>query len=336
METIEYIGNSAVGVGIATIAKDGTVLDTWYPTARLCDDVTRTATRHLSNGEAIELLGKRAEAGLADDPRRDVRMVTVETTIANLGEPPVDLHDLYLRLHLLSMRHVLPRRANLDGLLALANDVAWTSIGPCKPERLDELLWIGRSQGTLIELRGVFKVPRMLDYVVPTDVWVADSNRVLLGAYLAPGTLVMPEGFCGVNAGTLGPCMVEGRISLGVVVGAGSDIGGGASIMGTTSGGGKQIVTIGEGCLLGANSGIGISLGDNCVVEAGLYLTAGTRVLLPGGESVKALELAGQSNLLFRRNSLSGAVEALVQTKPRDWLNVALHAPSSRPTLLQI
>lgn len=232
---------------------------------------------------------------------------------------------MYLRLHLLSHRHVKPRTVNLDGAFGLLANVAWTSIGPVALDALEDVRYNQLKQGLQLVVNGVDKFPRMTDYVVPSGVRIADASRVRLGAHLASGTTVMHEGFCNFNAGTLGASMVEGRISAGVVVGDGSDIGGGASIMGTLSGGGKEMVTVGEKCLLGANSGLGISLGNNCVIEAGLYVTAGTQVKLPDGATVKARELSGANDLLFRRNSLSGAVEVVQRTGSWGGLNAALH-----------
>jgi 2,3,4,5-tetrahydropyridine-2-carboxylate N-succinyltransferase len=252
--------------------------------------------------------------------------VAVRTAISSLDEPPVDAHDAYLRLHLLSHRLIRPHGANLDGLFGVLANVAWTSAGPCAVEQVDALRWHLRATGQVLEIRGVDKIPRMTDYVVASGVRIADTARVRLGAHLSPGTTVLHEGFCNFNAGTLGASMVEGRISAGVIVDDGTDIGGGASIMGTMSGGGKQVVSIGKRCLLGANSGLGISLGDDCVVEAGCYITAGTRVLTPEGAVVKAVSLAGQHGLLFRRNSQTGAVETLVRTAAWGTLNPALHA----------
>jgi 2,3,4,5-tetrahydropyridine-2,6-dicarboxylate N-succinyltransferase len=251
----------------------------------------------------------------------------VVTFVGDIDHPAVDAHDVYLRLHLLSGRRVVPHGVNLDGVFAMLSNVVWTNHGPCDIASFDTARARMRMSGVTVTVFGVDKFPRMVDYVVPEGVRIADADRVRLGAHLADGTTVMHEGFVNFNAGTLGASMVEGRISAGVVVGAGSDIGGGASIMGTLSGGGKEVVSIGEGCLLGANAGLGISLGDRCIVEAGLYVTAGTRVSLPDGTSVKARELSGRADLLFRRNSLSGAVEAF----PREgtWaegLNAELHS----------
>jgi 2,3,4,5-tetrahydropyridine-2-carboxylate N-succinyltransferase len=232
---------------------------------------------------------------------------------------------VYLRLHLLSHRLAKPRTVNLDGAFGLLANVAWTSIGPVALDALEDVRYNQLKQGLQLVVNGVDKFPRMTDYVVPSGVRIADASRVRLGAHLASGTTVMHEGFCNFNAGTLGASMVEGRISAGVIVGDGSDIGGGASIMGTLSGGGKEMVTVGEKCLLGANSGLGISLGNNCVIEAGLYVTAGTQVKLPDGATVKARELSGANDILFRRNSLTGAVEVVQRTGSWGGLNAALH-----------
>ena len=241
---------------------------------------------------------------------------------------PADASDAYLRLHLLSHRLMRPRQQNLDGIFGLLTNVAWTNLGPVQVDAVDELRWRVRRAGQVLTVHGLDKFPRMTDYVVPTGVRIADADRVRLGAHLSPGTTVMHEGFCNFNAGTLGTSMVEGRISAGVIVGDGSDIGGGASIMGTLSGGGTEQVTIGERCLLGAEAGIGISLGDECVVEAGLYVTAGTLVEVRGtGESevVKAKSLSGKGGLLYRRNSRTGAVEALPRSAKWEGLNAELH-----------
>ena len=244
------------------------------------------------------------------------------------------MHDAYLRLHLLSHRLVQPNCLNLDGIFGLLPNVAWTTLGPCDSSRVPEARMAARKRGLAFEVAGVDKFPRMTDYVTTGDVRIADADRVRLGAHLAAGTTVMHEGFCNFNAGTLGPCMVEGRISAGVVVASGSDIGGGASIMGTLSGGGKEKITVGERCLIGANAGIGISLGDDCIVEAGCYVTAGARILLEDGRVLKAKELSGQKSLLFRRNSQSGALEATKRTGKWEGLNAQLHgqaAPAKKP-----
>jgi 2,3,4,5-tetrahydropyridine-2-carboxylate N-succinyltransferase len=321
--------SGAWGVGLATLADGDRVLDTWYPTIALgTEGAPRdgVGTRVLDAAEAATLGTPELGAAVGEDARRGVRVVAVTTVVEDLGAPPADPHDAYLRLHLLSHRLVRPHGANLDGVFALLNNVAWTSAGPVDPGALPAVRLRFRAAGEWLAVYGLDKFPRMTDYVVPTGVRIADADRVRLGAHLAAGTTVMHEGFVNFNAGTLGSSMVEGRISAGVVVGDGSDVGGGASIMGTLSGGGSEVISIGEGCLVGANAGIGISLGDGCVVEAGLYVTAGTRVVLPDGEVVKARELSGADDLLFRRNSQSGAVEALPRTGTWGGLNEALHA----------
>lgn len=300
---------SAWGVGLATIAADGTTLDTFF--------------RHLGLGNAVPA-GTPTETQSATDERRGVAIVPASLVI-DTQAAPTSATDVYLRLHLLSHRMVEPRTINLDGAFGLLTNVAWTSIGPVALDTLEDVRYNLLRQGQHLVVHGVDKFPRMTDYVVPSGVRIADASRVRLGAHLASGTTVMHEGFCNFNAGTLGASMVEGRISAGVVVGDGSDIGGGASIMGTLSGGGKEMVTVGKKCLLGANSGLGISLGDECIIEAGLYITAGTQVKLPDGTVVKARELSGASGLLFRRNSQSGAVEAVQRTGNWGGLNAALH-----------
>src|SRR5829696_5518688 len=315
----------AWGYGIATLAEPGDrVLDTWYPEPHLgLDDAPgATGTRVLGQNEGPPDLA----AATGRDERRGVRARVVLTVIDSLAEPPADAHDVYLRLHLLSHRLVRPHEANLTGVFGVLNNVAWTTHGPVDPASLAAVRMRFRVAGEPFAVTSIDKFPRMTDYVVPAGVRIADADRVRLGAHLAEGTTVMHEGFVNFNAGTLGASMVEGRISSGVVVGDGSDIGGGASIMGTLSGGGTEVISIGERCLLGANAGLGISLGDDCIVEAGLYVTGGTRVRLPEGEVVKALELSGASGLLFRRNSQSGAVEAMPRSGAWAGLNAALHA----------
>ena len=313
---------SASGVGIATIAADGTVLDTWFPEPELLEDDSLTAgTTRLSVAEVPAELGELEDR----DEARGVDVVVVRTTIASLDAKPVDAYDIYLRLHLLSHRLVAPHGLNLDGIFAFLANVVWTSQGPCAIDGFELTRARLRRRGA-VAVYGVDKFPRMVDYVLPKGVRIADADRVRLGAHLAEGTTVMHEGFVNFNAGTLGTSMVEGRISAGVVVGDGSDVGGGASIMGTLSGGGTEVIRIGERCLLGANSGVGISLGDDCVVEAGLYVTGGTKVTTADGNTVKAIELSGADNLLFRRNSLSGAVEVVKRDGTGITLNEALHA----------
>ncbi|MFE0028049.1 2,3,4,5-tetrahydropyridine-2,6-dicarboxylate N-succinyltransferase [Amycolatopsis sp. NPDC059021] len=313
----------AVGVGLATIADDGTVLDTWYPHPKLTAPGT-PGTERLSGAEAAELLGEDATALLGPDTARGVEVVAVRVTIGKLSDAPSDTHDLYLRLHLLSHRLVRPHGQNLDGMFGLLANVVWTNHGPCPVENFEATRLRLRSRGP-VTVYGVDKFPRMVDYVLPTGVRIADADRARLGAHLASGTTVMHEGFINFNAGTLGASMVEGRISAGVVVGDGSDVGGGASIMGTLSGGGKEVISIGERCLIGANGGVGISLGDDSVVEAGLYVTAGTKVVFEG-KTVKARELSGISGAVFRRNSATGAVEVVARTGAGIELNAALHA----------
>jgi 2,3,4,5-tetrahydropyridine-2-carboxylate N-succinyltransferase len=316
-----------VAAGLATIAADGTVLDTWYPAPELsaANAHGKTETTRLDTAAATAALGDDVAAGLGPDPVRGVEVVAVRTVIASLDEAPTDTHDVYLRLHLLSHRLVRPHGANLDGQFGLLANVAWTNLGAVPVDGVGAARLRARAARVPFEVVGVDKFPRMTEYVVPGGVRIADTSRVRLGAHLASGTTVMHEGFCNFNAGTLGASMVEGRISAGVVVGDHSDVGGGASIMGTLSGGGKETISVGERCLLGANSGIGISLGDDCVVEAGCYVTAGTRVTTPDGKVVKAAELSGRDGLLFRRNSVTGTIEAIARTKSWGALNEDLH-----------
>ena len=305
---------------MATVAADGTVLDTWFPAPELAGDGP-SGTVRLSVAEVPPELAELA----GRDKDRDVDIVVVRTVIASLEDKPADTYDAYLRLHLLSHRLIPPHGASVDGIFGVLANVVWTSFGPCAVEGFETVRARLRRRGT-VAVYGIDKFPRMVDYVTPTGVRIADADRVRLGAHLASGTTVMHEGFVNFNAGTLGNSMVEGRISAGVVVDDGSDIGGGASIMGTLSGGGTEIIAVGKRCLLGANSGLGISLGDDCVVEAGLYVTAGTKVQTADGQTVKARELSGANNLLFRRNSLSGAVEVVKRDGTGITLNEALHA----------
>lgn len=341
----------AIGAGLATVADDGTVLDTWYPAPRLQGGSPEAAAG--AEGPGRESGSQRggspeAAAGAPDrgpdqpqealgaaspsrDDRRGVTVRSVVTVIESLEKPPRDTSDVYLRLHLLSHRLVKPHGLNLDGIFGLLPTVVWTSAGPCPLEDFDAIRLRFRVAGLPLAVYGVDKFPRMTDYVIPTGVRIADADRVRLGAHLAAGTTVMQEGFCNFNAGTLGEAMVEGRISAGVVIGAGTDIGAGASIMGTLSGGGTEVIRVGERSLLGANSGIGISLGDDCIVEAGCYITGGAVVSLPDGTTVKARELSGHAGLLFRRHSQTGALEALPR-EGKSWggLNAALHTPTRR------
>jgi len=300
----------AYGYGISTIAKDGSILDTYFHQLGL--GAAEASRVDLANLEGA-------------DNEREITRAPVKTEI-ELDKPPASVSDAYLRLHLLSHRLVKPHGLSLEGIFSILNNVIWTSHGPCAIAGFDQVRLKLRAKYGYLAIYGVDKFPRMLDYVVPEGVRVADADRVRLGAYLSPGTTVMHEGFVNFNAGTLGASMVEGRISAGVVVGDGSDIGGGASIMGTLSGGGKEVISIGKRTLLGANSGLGISLGDDCVLEAGVYLTAGSKVLLPDGKVVKARELSGANSLLIRRNSQSGALEALNKSGTWGGLNSVLHS----------
>ena len=313
--------SGATGEGYATVSRNGVVLDAWYPEARLVAAGGRAATTRFYPSDR--------EGYARTDEVRRVEIVPIRTDIASLQDAPVDVHDAYLRLHLLSLRRVRPNTINLDNIFQLIPTVAWTTMGPCALDDLDDSRIRARIKGVALDVKGIDKIPRMTDYVVPSGVRIADAGRVRLGAYLAEGTMVMHEGFCNYNAGTLGACMVEGRISQGIVVGAGGDIGGGASLMGTLSGGGKEKVSVGERCLVGANAGLGIALGDDCVVEAGCYVTAGSLITLEDGRTVKARELSGQSGLLFWRNSRTGALEAIKRKKVWGALNPQLHAKAS-------
>jgi 2,3,4,5-tetrahydropyridine-2-carboxylate N-succinyltransferase len=318
----------AWGLGLATLTEEGQVLDVWFPGGKLAMGTSPPEglppSTPLPPAESESLLGL-LPGSVGSRPLRGLATAGVYVAIGSLAEAPKDTFDVWLRLHLLSYGLIKPHDANLDGLFGLLTNVAWTSAGPCPPDRVDELRVIERGAGRVLAVYGVDKFPRMTDYVVPSGVRIADADRVRLGAHLAPGTTVMHEGFVNFNAGTLGTSMVEGRIVAGVVVGDGSDIGGGSSIMGTLSGGGKEIVRIGERCLVGANAGIGISLGDDSVVEAGCYITAGSKITLPDGSVVKARELSGVPGLLFWRNSVTGALEARPRTGSGIELNAALH-----------
>jgi 2,3,4,5-tetrahydropyridine-2-carboxylate N-succinyltransferase len=296
--TVTAVGHSFVDT------ENGGRLDVWYP------------------GQGVE-----PKRGCLAEQLGLVRGETITTTIESLDDPPVDAADAYLRLHLLSRREVIPNSISVEGIFGRLANVAWTSAGPVVPERLDQLRSLAAAQGHTLLVRGVDKFPHMVDYVVPPGIRIADGTRVRLGAHLAEGTTVMHEGFINFNAGTLGPAMIEGRISQGVIVGAHSDIGGGASIMGTLSGGGTEKISVGEHCLLGANAGIGISLGDGCTVAAGVYVTAGTIVTLPDGTQVKARELSGRPGLLYLQNSATGVVEVRESNSSR-WggINEALHS----------
>ncbi len=304
---------AAWGFGLATYDVNGTVLDVWFPAPALGtppDDFHAPSPLAALEGP---------------DPVRDVTRSLLHVVIDDLAAAPQDTAETWLRLHLLSHRLVAPRALNMDGVFGMLTNVVWTNLGPCAVDGFEHTRLRVREVGQAVTVLGIDKFPRMTDYVVPTGVRIADADRVRLGAHLAEGTTVMHEGFVNYNAGTLGSSMVEGRISAGVVVGEGSDVGGGASIMGTLSGGGKEVVSIGRRCLLGANSGLGISLGDDCVVAAGCYVTAGTKLTLPDGSVIKARELSGQSGWQFWQNSVTGAVEALRRDGSGVELNTALH-----------
>ncbi|MPY98770.1 MAG: 2,3,4,5-tetrahydropyridine-2,6-dicarboxylate N-succinyltransferase [Actinophytocola sp.] len=313
----------ATGVGLATITTDGTVLDTWFPHPKLTE-VGESGTTRLSDDEAAATLGKAATTLLGADTDRGVDVVAVRTTIGSLSTAPTDAHDVYLRLHLLSHRMVRPHGQHMDGVFGLLSNVVWTNFGPCPVEGFEATRMRLQARGH-VTVYNIDKFPRMVDYVIPTGVRIGDADRVRLGAHLASGTTVMHEGYVNFNAGTLGASMIEGRISAGVVVGDGTDLGGSASVMGTLSGGGKEVISVGERCLLGANAGIGISLGDDSVVEAGLYVTAGTKVNIDGTLR-KASDLSGISGALFRRNSATGAVEVVRREGTGIELNAELHA----------
>jgi 2,3,4,5-tetrahydropyridine-2,6-dicarboxylate N-succinyltransferase len=351
-----YAKPAAFAIGVATVAKSGKVLDTAYPVVNLnenfgsaavfadaVDHTSGTASYEVSHAQLSTILdafacfendgnahanidaAKIAQHALQSPNTRGGVKKAIVSFIGALTDSPCGPSDVYLRLHLLSHRKVQPHGVSLDGAFGHLNNVVWTNFGPFDPDGFDLVRASLRAEGLDVRVHCLDKFPPMTDYVIPSGVRIADASRVRLGAHLAEGTTVMHEGFCNFNAGTLGTSMVEGRISAGVVVGHGSDIGGGASIQGTLSGGGKVTISIGEGCLLGANAGLGISLGDNCIVEAGLYLTAGSRVLLPDGSIVKARELSRESNLLFRRNSQTGGIEAIGNKVAWGGLNAALH-----------
>ncbi len=320
-------GTAAWGVGLATLTTSGQVLDAWYPVLHLGPDPEPPVptSRQLEPSEVAAAAGPEVAACLGSDDLRGVRVVAVATVVDDLAAAPVDAADVYLRLHLISARLLRPHGCSLDGIFGLLSNVVWTSAGPCPVEGFEAVRLRLRAAGRPATVWGVDKFPRMVDYVVPSGVRIADADRVRLGAHLAEGTTVMQEGFVNFNAGTLGTSMVEGRISSGVVVGDGSDVGGGASIMGTLSGGGKEVIRIGAGCLLGANAGTGISLGDGCVVESGCYITSGSKLTLPDGSVVKARELSGRPGLLYRRNSTTGALEVVQLSGEWGGLNPELH-----------
>ena len=313
----QLIKQNAFGVGVASVNSDNQIIEARFLKAEL----SKIDEKQIAS--SIDSL-------ITQDLVRKISTKKISIQIS-LDTAPKDVADVYLRLHLLSMRKVKPNQINLDGVFGILPNLIWSSIGPCQLENFEIVRAELLAKYPAIAFYGVDKFPRMIDYVIPDGVRIADGNRVRLGAYLSSGTTVMHEGFVNFNAGTLGKSMVEGRISAGVVVGDGTDIGGGASIMGTLSGGGKEKISVGERTLLGANSGLGISLGNDCVVEAGLYLTAGSKVMLPkepnqsAGKIVKAVELSGANNLLFRRNSQTGAIEALPKSGSWQGLNSVLH-----------
>jgi len=335
---------AAFGVGIATRQTlNATILDTLYVACdtAVTDDVIalintfgggsgsfdlRNITDVTGFGALTHTLTTVIEAARNRPVDRWRETVPVLTVLESLDAEPVDTHDVYLRLHLLSHRHARPHTLNLAGIFGLLANVVWTSQGPFAVDDFALARAEILASGGRVHVTGVDKFPRMTDYVIPSGVRIANADRVRLGAYLAAGTTVMHEGFVNFNAGTLGTSMVEGRISAGVVVGDGSDIGGGASLMGTLSGGGTEIVSVGERCLIGANAGVGIALGNDCVVEAGLYVTAGTKCLFADGTVQRGRDLSGVSGVLFRRDSLSGAV-TVTPRNPATWtgLNDALH-----------
>ena len=303
--------NLAYGVGVATQTESGQTIDCHFHSIGLGSKPANKQGQALSLQQDSDLI-------------RKVKKIPVDIGI-ELSVAPKDVADVYLRLHLLSHRLVKPHGVNLDNIFTILPNVVWTSVGACEINTFDQVRLALQNKYGNLTVYSVDKFPRMIDYVIPEGVRIADGDRVRLGAYLSAGTTVMHEGFVNFNAGTLGKSMVEGRISSGVVVGDGSDIGGGASIMGTLSGGGKEVISIGERTLLGANSGAGISLGNDCVIEAGVYITAGSKILLPDGKIVKAKELSGANNLLFRRNSQSGALEVVPKSGSWSGLNSVLH-----------
>jgi len=305
----DFLTDGAWGVGLATVAADGTVLDVWFTRLGLGEAPTGVAAPDLDRANPTGTTSK-----------------GVSITVKSLAEAPEDTADVYLRLHLLSHRFVIPHSISLEGIFGLLPNNAWTNFGPVPADAVNAARLKLRGEGQNLEVKSLDKFPPMADYVTPSGVRIADASRVRLGAHLAEGTTVMHEGFVNFNAGTLGNSMVEGRISAGVLVGDGSDIGGGSSIMGTLSGGGKEVISIGERCLLGANAGIGISLGDNCVVAAGCYVTAGSKVTTPDGTVVKAATLSGKDNLQFWTNTQTGKLEVRPRTGTWGELNAALHS----------
>ena len=310
---------SASGFGIATINKDGYVLDAWFPNPKLDFSLSSETIELEKSNIPNYLIGF-----VGFDSIRNVKLKAIHTKIDSLQSKPSDVYDLYLRLHLLSHRLIKPNMVNLNGIFNKLTNVLWTNRGPCMVEDF-KYLRTKLEHNENIKIYSIDKFPRMLNYVFPSGIRIANSSNVRLGAYLAKGTTVMHSGFVNFNSGTLGASMIEGRVSSGVVIGDGSDIGGGASIMGSLSGGGKEIISIGKRCLIGANSGIGISLGNDCIIEAGLYITKGTKVTNSDGKTYRAIQLSKPNNVLFRRNSLSGVVEVIDRNIAGISLNKKLH-----------
>jgi 2,3,4,5-tetrahydropyridine-2-carboxylate N-succinyltransferase len=338
--------STAFAIGLGTKNTKGDWLEVYYqaplfqPSADIIS-AAKNAIGYEGGNQAIEVDGGELEAlanalaTIAPEQAKLAKACTesqkpVVITLLESDTQPESTPEVYLKLHLLSHRLVKPHGINLDGMFGLLPNVAWTNLGAIDLEELPEAQLQARLKGDLLSVNCVDKFPRMTDYVVPSGIRIAHTARVRLGAHIGEGTTIMHEGFVNFNAGTLGVSMVEGRISAGVVVGNGSDLGGGCSTMGTLSGGGNIIISVGENCLLGANAGTGIPLGDRCTIESGLYITAGTKVLVLDDaknvvETVKGRDLAGKADLLFRRNSLSGAVEC-VTNKTAIQLNEELHA----------
>ena len=292
-------------LGLTTVSSYGDILDVFFPFIKFGED------RYVGEKNFVTA-------------SQNKNLIEVNCDLKDLEKPIKDLADAYLRLHLLSYKFVLPNSISLEGLFEILPNVVWTNYGAVSPKEIDKKLLNSKLKNKGLTIKSIDKFPRLTDFIVPKGVRIADASRVRLGAYLSEGTTIMHEGFVNFNAGTLGKAMIEGRISAGVLVGSNSDLGGGSSTMGTLSGGNTTKISIGENCLLGANSGLGIPLGNNCIIEAGLYLTAGTKVTLSDNSIVKALELANKDNLLFIRNSTSGIVEAKINKSLLE-LNPKLH-----------
>ena len=278
-------------LGLATESSNGDMLEVYFP--------------YIEFGEKKNILKKPIV-----NSSENKKVIEINCDLSDLSSPIKNIADAYLRLHLLSYKFVLPNSINLEGLFRALPNIVWTNQGAVSIEDIESKLLESKIKSQNLYIRSIDKFPCLTDYIIPQGVRIADASRVRLGAYLSEGTTIMHEGFVNFNAGTLGKAMIEGRISAGVVVGSDSDLGGGCSTMGTLSGGNNTKISIGKNCLLGANSGLGIPLGDNCIIEAGLYLTSGTKVALYDGSILKASELSNKDNLLFRRNSITGSVEA--------------------------